>query len=358
MSKLISCLAAGLLSAAVVGFAPSASAKNEEWQDIHGNTFSGTAVEALGPFAVFSVSNTVGRRLPMQALPLSQLVRFYQAVKDHPPRADNWEQAKSALTSELRGHLQKLEGKKLVSYSVAGHPEPELIVVFFVNQQAGDSWKILGPSWAPYSEIQKVYPGMMEALTFGMGYSRWEYEKMAADQNAPWLAADLEDEGALDMLQDYIPGNGYSIVAMTRDGVPLFSAVNPSQNETKKFWGVVGEFLSLLSPENPYSWKPVAWYRTAEQIAEHPTGRVGPELVGNPIRGDVLKRYKIYSFDAELGVKADGTVSDVDLKKTASIPPKIGEAIQAALKMAVFVPAVDNGKPADGTFAYHFRIQP
>ncbi|OIQ97107.1 hypothetical protein GALL_209320 [mine drainage metagenome] len=359
MPKLIPCLAAGVLSAAVLGLVPSASAKNDEWKDIQGNSFKGTAVEAVGPFAIFSVSDTVGRRLPMQALPLPDLTRFYEDVKDHPVRAETWAQAKSPLTQELIGHLKFVENKKTEPFDFKTRPEPELVVVFFVSNGLGDSWKLLGDSIAPYNKLQQMAPGYVEGVMYGLRESRWQHYGMATSQGVPWLVTDLDDQPGLDIVNNFVPGDGaYSMVVLTRDGVPVFGAVNPNDDQIKKLWTEIEEFVMLQNPANPYSWRPLAYYRTAEQIANHPTGGVAAELVGNPIRDEVLRRLKIYSFDADMTVTAYGAVSDVDLKENPSISPKIAEAIVAALKMAVFVPAVKNGKAVESSFAYHFRIKP
>jgi hypothetical protein len=92
MKNLSHVFAGSLLSTLVLGFALS-RAQGAVWTDANGKTFKGEAIEALGPFAVFSEQPTVGRCLPVQALPLQDLARFSEAVKNHPPRATDWAHA-------------------------------------------------------------------------------------------------------------------------------------------------------------------------------------------------------------------------------------------------------------------------
>jgi hypothetical protein len=347
---------AGPLTAVVLGLLAVGSARAEEWTDVQGKSFDGTAVEALGPFALFTIKPTVGRWVPMQALPLPELARFSRAVKDHPARAKDWAEAKSTVTSELRDHLLKFDTQKLVPLSVAGRQEPAVIVVLFLNHASGDNWKVIWPSMDSMGALAKQTPRMVEFVVYGTGYTSSEWFSALKDASyAPWLLVDPEATDKLPSLQSYAPRDGYGMIALSRDGVPLFGAKNPDEDGVKEIWKKVTEFAALLDPAQPYAWKPLAYYRTAEHIAAHPTGRVEPEIVGSPIRAGALARHNVHAFTATLKVGADGGVTDVtDIKSETPIAPKVNDAIVKALKLAVVVPAIENGTPVASDYTYHY----
>ncbi|MBI2513299.1 MAG: hypothetical protein HYV96_15080 [Opitutae bacterium] len=356
MRKFFRASVIGALSAAALILLPANLAHGEEWTDTQGKTFKGTAVEALGPFAVFAEQPTVGRCLPVQALPLAELARFSVAAKNHPPRADDWAEAKSALTAELRGHLEKMQQQKLVPFAVDGRPEPAVVVMVFLNKDAGDTWKLLWGSMEPIGKLAQLPPGFVECIAYGKNYSPSEWLSAIKDAGAPWSLVRIDDEPALTTLGEFVPRKGYRAVAFNRDGVPLFGAFDPDEDAVKEFWKKVAGFVAMLEPANPFSWRSRAYLRTAEKIAAHPGGRVEPELIGHAIRPGSLARTNIRAFDATLKVSVDGIVSEVaGLTSEANISPKLHEAIVTTLKKAVFVPALENGRPVASEFVYRFR---
>jgi hypothetical protein len=305
---------------------------------------------------VFSEQPTVGRCLPVQALPLQDLARFSEAVKNHPPRATDWAHATSTLTAELRGHLEKVEQKKLVPYSVEGRPEPSVVVVLFFNKESGDTWKLFWGSMEPIGKLGKLPPGFVECVGYGNNYGPIGWLDLVKDTFVPWSLVKLNDQPLLKKLDEFVPRKGYRAIAFNRDGVPLFGAFDPDENGVKEFWQQVINFAVLLDPTNPFTWQPLAYYRTAEQMAAHPTGHVDAELVGHPIRPGSLDRYNLHAFEVTLKVTAEGVVSGVsDLKSETAIAPKLHEALVSTLKKAVVVPALENGKPVESDFVYRFR---
>jgi hypothetical protein len=356
MRTFIRPLAAHAVSAGLLSLLIVSGARGADWTDTQGKTFKADAIEALGPFAVFAEKPTVGRCLPVQALPLSELARFSVAAKNHAPRTGDWAQAKSALTAELRGHLEKMEQQKLVPCKVDGRPEPLVLVVLFLNKDAGDTWKLLWGSMEPIGKLAQLPPGLVECVAYGVNYLPQEWASAVKDANAPWSLVRIDDEPALKTLGEFVPRKGYRAVAFSRDGVPLFGAFDPDEDAVKEFWKKVASFVALLEPGNPFAWRPMAYYRTAEQIAAHPTGRVEPELIGYAIRPGSLARHNLRTFDASLKVSPDGVVSAVtDIKSKTAIPSKLHEAVVAALKKAVLVPALENGQPVESEFVYRFR---
>jgi hypothetical protein len=260
------------------------SLRAEEWTDVQGKAFKADAVEALGPFALFSVSSTEGRCLPMQALPLADLARFSVAVKKHPPRAKDWAHATSPLTAQLRGHLEKVEQQKLVPWAVDDRPEPLIVVVLFLNKDAGDTWKLLWGSMEPIGKLANGLPGVVECIGYGVNYGPDGWRDAVKDAGAPWSLVKLADQPTVKVLDDFVPRSGYRAVAFNRDGVPLFGAIDPDEQAVKEFWSKVASFAALLDLGNPFSWRPLAYYQTAEKIAAHPAEQMAPELVGYAIR--------------------------------------------------------------------------
>jgi hypothetical protein len=166
----------------------------------------------------------------------------------------------------------------------------------------------------------------------------------------------LNDQPLIKTLDLFVPRSGYRAVAFSRDGVPLFGTINPDEDAVQEFWKKVGGFVAMLEPANPFSWRPRAYLLTAEKITAQPTGHVEPELIGYAIRPGSLVRQNIRAFDAALKVSADGVVSAVtDLKSATPIAPKLHDAIVTTLMKAVFVPALENGRPVESEFTYRFR---
>lgn len=356
MKNLIRALSPGALVACLLCSLLPGRAQAAEWTDAQGKTFKAEAVEVLGPFVIFSERATVGRCLPVQALPLPELARFTTAVKSRAPRAADWAHATGALTAELRGHLEKVEQQKLVPCVVDGRPEPAVVIVLFFNKEAGDTWKLFWGSMEPMGKLAKLEPGLVECVGYGVNYRPNGWLDTVKDAAAPWSLVKLDDRPVLKTLAQFVPRDGYYAVAFNRDGVPLFGALDPDEDTVKEFWKKVGGFVAMLEPTNPFSWRPQAYLRTAEQIAAHPSGRIEPELIGHAIRPGSLARQNIRAFDATLKVSAEGTVSEVlDLKSETAIPPKLHEAIVTTLKKAVLVPALENGTPVGSEFVYRFR---
>lgn len=359
MRNLIRSSTAGALTVGLLSLLLATSGRAEEWTDAQGKTFKADAVEALGPFAIFSEKPTVGRCLPVQALPLAELARFSAAVKSRPAHATDWANATGALTTDLRGRLEKVEQQKLVACVVDARPEPAVVVVLFLNKEAGDTWKLFWGSMESMGKLARLEPGFVECVGYGVNYGPTGWLDLVKGSSAPWSLVKLDAQPLLKTLAPFVPRSGYRVVAFNRDGVPLFGTINPDEDAVQEFWKKVGGFVAMLEPANPFSWRPRAYLRTAEKIAAHPQGRVEPELIGYAIRPGSLARQNVRAFDATLQVSAEGVVSEVAAIKTeASIPPKLREAIITTLKKAVLVPALENGKPVASEFVYRFRDDP
>ncbi|PTY03712.1 hypothetical protein DB347_20995 [Opitutaceae bacterium EW11] len=330
------------------------SLKLEDWTDTQGGKFRGDPAEVLGPLALFRTSQTTGRHLAFHFLSAEDCVRFYERAKEAPARADDWSQAKSSVSAELKGRVSRLVDGKLVSAELKGR-EPEFYVVFYASSGAGDSWGMLGNAGEPYKKLKSVVPEEFEAVFFGIRHDVIAQTNMAKTMNVPWLVCDLRDEDLITSLSRFVPNEGFSMVIVTRTGVPLLAAAQPDANKVKEMFAGLAGFLDALRPENPQTWQDRQHYLKAVQAVSHPQGYTGPVLVGNPLRADGLVQRKVFRFNASIKVAADGSVTEVTMQPDELLPEKMSAPIAGALKKAMFVPAVQDGKYVDSEYTYHFE---
>lgn len=345
-----------VVAAALAGGWSPAGAKSEVWRDAEGNRFRGEPAEVIGPLALFGTSATSGRRLALHLLTSEDCVRLYEELRTKPARASDWADAKGTISQELFGNVMRVEGGRLVPASLKGRPEPEFFVLFFASHGAGKSWEMMGNATPGYARIQQEYPGMIEAVFYGLGHTRADHADMAAGMNLPWLVTDLSAQGSMDRISHFAPGDGYGMVVVNRDGVPLFSSGADSEAAVKQVMGELAGLLQLMEPGNPASWKDRAYYLRAIQPTAYADGQCDPVLVGDPLRPDALKQRGVFRFEAAIQVAADGRVSDVVVKSGGDLPPEFAAPIGEALRQAVFVPAIKNGKWVNGVYAYHFEV--
>jgi hypothetical protein len=161
------------------------------------------------------------------------------------------------------------------------------------------------------------------------------------------------------MIAEFAPGDddAFSLVVVNREGVPVFSALNPGDPEIGKVFADLTGLLELLRPGNPRSWPDRAYYLRAVQPVAYAHGHADPVLVGNPLVPEGLKKNGVTHVDATIAVAADGLVTEVTVKPDAGVSAKMLTALGDALKKAcVFVPAVDNGKFVAGSYNYHLEV--
>ena len=347
-----------ILAVAAGGLGLTAAARMEEWKDSQGNSFRAEPAGSLGPFAIFSSSATTGRRLAWRFLSPADCVRFYEQTKTRPGRADDWAKASGFVTRELIGNVKRVEGEKLVNVDVKGRPEPEIIIVFFVSNGIGQSWGMLGHSGPAMDKLRQSFPGQAEGLFFGLRHSVTEHAGMAVQMKVTWLVTDFHEQRHLETIAQFVPLEGeFSLVALTRDGVPLFVSANPTEPQMDKFFEDVTALLELTKPGNPRSWPDRAAYLKALQPVLHAHDRSEPVLVGNPLVAEALRQRKIHRVDARIEVAADGQVKAVTIGEDGGVPAGLIGPLGDALKKAcVFVPAIENGTFVDATFAYHMEV--
>lgn len=345
--------------ATLVLFTPlvASSARPDDWRDLSGNRFRGEPTEVLGPFAIFRTSRASGRRVVLQQLKPEDCVRVHQAVGRKPPPAADWSQATGALSREVFHFTAWMRQGQRLPADLTGRQEPLVYVVFFASHHEGKSWEMMGNAMEPYAELQRAFPGQVEALFFGIRHNGRDHLSMASRMNVPWLVTEYDDQHEYRSIERLIPGSGYALFALTRDGVPLFGGNNPEKDEVNKIFGEVRDLLELARPDDPRAWPHRLHYLRAVQPVLHADGRSAPILVGNPLRRDALQEHGIRRIVATLQIGADGTVRDVTLDPASELPEALAPAIAQALRQAVVVPAVDRGKFVDGTLPYELDLR-
>ena len=344
-----------VLAVLAMGWAPG-SAKSEAWKDSEGNRFRGEPAEVIGPFALFSTSSTSGRRVPLHLLAPADCVRFWEQVRTKPARASDWAEAGGAVSRELLGRVLRVANGRLIPADLKGRPEPECFILFFASHGEGKSWEMMGNAAAGYARMQQEYPGMVEAVFYGVRHTRADQADMAVNMNLAWLVADASEESRMNRISWFVPADGYGVVIVNRDGVPLFSSGGENEAVVRKLMDELALLLQLMSPGNPASWKDRLHYFRATQPAAYANGQCDPLLIGDPLRPDALKQRGVFRFEAVIHVAAAGAVSDAAVKPGGEMPAELEAPIGEALRQAVFVPAVRNGQWVDGTYLYHCEV--
>ncbi|AOS42978.1 hypothetical protein Verru16b_00013 [Lacunisphaera limnophila] len=331
-----------------------APAKIEDWKDPQGNVFKAEPAEALGPFALFRTPTGGGRRLPWRALSQEDCVRFHEQTGTKPERADRWADATGQLTGRLRGYLRQYEEVTLVPVDLRTLPEPEILIVFIVENSASGSWDMSTQSIPLFKDLQAKHPGEVAGIQYGVNHGAQEHGDMNMRSNVPWPMVDYEEQRRIPALFRLSPKMGdFALFALSRDGVPIFGVSNPDAAAVTQFFTDAHALLGLLHPANPKGWAERAHYLSALHASRHRTDAAGPVLVGDPLVPKGLSDRGIYRVEAKIEVGADGKVTAVTLKEDAAIPAEMAPALAKALqRSAVFVPAVNQGVFVPGTYDY------
>ena len=346
------------LCALVLTAALSSPAKIEDWKDPQGNVFKAEPSEALGPFALFRTSTGAGRRLPWRALSPADCVRFDEQAGNKPKPAPQWSDATGQLTGRLRGYLREFQGINLVTTDLAARPEPQLLIVFYVENSASGSWDMVAKSIAPYQALQAKHPGQAAGIQYGVNHGAQEHSDMGLRAKAPWLLVDYDEQRRVPALFRVTPGRSeFALYLFSRDGVPVIAASNPDEAAVARFFVDAGVLLDLLQPGNPLTWLDRAHHLGAIQVARHGQDRAGPILVGDPLVPKGLRERGIFRVEGKIEVGVDGKATAVTLKDDPAIPAAMAPALAKALqRSSVFVPAVDHGQFVAGTYDYLIEV--
>jgi hypothetical protein len=352
LTPAVLCVATAL---AVLGLAPLAAAKAEEWKPLKGETITAEPSDVIGPWALFDN----GALLPLNLLSPEDCVRFYQYLQGKPARAENWAKAGSAISTELYGRLMHYSGNDLATDNENGRPEPEFYMVFFTDNDRNKSWNMLGGSTpALYAKMMKDYPDDVQGFVFGVGEVLQDHYDVATNTHGEWMFTNFDTEVEMRTLKKMIPSNLYGLLFVTRDGIPLFGPEASSDDEIKATFAKVNGLLKHAANRDTRDWIARAYYFRAVQPVAFAHGHSDPLLIGNPLVAARLRQMKIYQVDATFKVAADGSITSVDVKP-GTMPPETVKMFNTGFQRGcLFVPAVDNGKFVDGTYEYHMQVAP
>lgn len=347
-SLLLSFVACLFLCCSSVGL----QAKTEEWQDVQGNAFKGEPIGTFGPMVFFKTNTGGSRRLLFRQLSKENCVRVYQQLKGRSERATDWSKAKGDVSFDLYNNVMRVEGDKLVPADLKGHPEPAFFIVLYVWNNEGNSWGALGAANEPYKKLVADHPGYVEMLMFGRKNSRGEQINMATSQKVNFLVADWDAQSNMSSIAKFVPEEGHSLVILSREGSLINVVENPdwaaTQNAIQSFSGM----LDAMRPDRPKAWADMAYYQLAIQPVIHAADTCPPTVIGTPIRVDVLRQKKIAKLHAQVRIDAEGKVQGVEVDPAEGMSDKLRAGVAEAMKLALYIPAVDHGKFVDGVFDY------
>jgi len=343
--SLIACLSLCCSSA-------SLNAKSEDWQDVQGNSFKGEPIGTFGPMLFFKTSTGGSRRLLFRQLSKENCVRAFQQLKSRSERAADWSKAKGDVSFDLYNNLMKVEGDKLVPFEQKGHPEPAFFIVLYVWNNEGNSWGMLGAANDPYKKLVADHPGYVEMVMYGRKNSRGEQINMATSQKVVFPVADWDAQANMSSISKYAPEEGHSLVILSREGSVINVVENPDWAATQAAIQSFGSMLDAIRPDRPKAWADMAWYQLAIQPVIHANDSCAPIVIGTPIRVDVLRQKRIAKLHATVKVDAEGKVLGVEVDPAENMSDKLRTGIAEAMKLALYIPAVDHGKFVEGVFDY------
>jgi hypothetical protein len=335
------------------------AAKSSSWKDAQGASFRGEPVELLGPFVLFRTGGNSGRRVPMHVFTPDECRRIAAEIAQRPARAAAFAQAKSDATGELVGKVARVQNRlTLAPADLASVPEPELLLVLAGSHNDGESWNMVGNMQALYWRMQRVYPGLVEAVFLGTRHDVAQHTNIAVSSAMPWLVADFTAQRSMSLLNGFIPREGTNMVLASRDGVPLAAAPATDVAAMRDFSDRVSELLWLMNPANPAGWADRLHYSNATRPAAFAQGEAPPLLIGNPLRAEGLRQYGVRRVAARLAVAADGKVTPTLLSGPPDVPAQLVEALTLALRQAVVAPAIRQGKAVEGSLDYLLEVPP
>jgi hypothetical protein len=336
--------------------APVGRAKMSAWSDGQGANFKGEPAGILGPVAVFRTGAGKGRWVALRAFSPDECRRLHSELAQRPARAARLAEASSDATSELIGNVRQVRDGELVPADLAARPEPELLMILGGSHNDGAGWFMAGNLNQFYHRLQRVYPGLVEAVFLGTRHDSSQHRNIALHTGMPWLVSSLSDQGAMSTLNRYLPREGANVVLVSREGVPLLASGAGDAGEIRKFMDQVAQLLWTVSPANAAGWPDRLHYLKATRPVEFAGSSAGPLLVGDPLKPEVLRRYGVKRVEARLEANPEGRVVTARLTEGALVPAELVEPLGLALTNAIVAPAIKEGRPVAGTLDYLLEI--
>lgn len=297
-----------------------------------------------------------GRRLSIDQIRPEDAYRYDQGLRILPSRAASWTEAQSRVTKQLIGNVERLqENDRLRPCDLSAIPEPELLVVFYVEGSDETTREMFRAAIPRYNDLQAKFPGMFEALFFGIRHSRGEHVGLAESLRMPWIVTDHDMQGRMDELVPFIPESPPSILLINRHGVSITQVQPYRPEEVETIFNQLAELLVAMVPNNPSTWVKRVKYYTDVRVAEFASGECDPMLVGPPLMKAVLDQIGVTDFTVDISVDAAGRATAVTARPSDGLPEKYIKSVERAFRSVPFVPAIRNGQPVDGSLSYRYH---
>jgi len=210
-----------------------------------------------------------------------------------------------------------------------------------------------------HRRIQRIYPDVVGTVFFGRAHNSSEHTRIMTDTWAPWLFTQYEQQFQMSVLNRRAPRDRPAMMVLTRDGDVLLSARPEGINSIRKF---IDDFTALLwvaNPANSRTWADLTHYGKAVRPLQFADSSAAPELVGNPLKADGLRQRGIGRIVARLEINAEGKVATVTLQPGSDVPEKLATQLTDAMaRSAVFLPAIDHGRPVAAAYDYVLEVPP
>jgi hypothetical protein len=149
------------------------------------------------------------------------------------------------------------------------------------------------------------------------------------------------------------------MLVLSRDGDVLISDRPAGVASFRRF---VDEFTDLLwcaNPANTRAWADIVHYGKAVRPLQFAESATGPLLVGNPLKADGLRQRGIGRVAARLEIDAEGKITSATLQPGSAVPEQLATQLTDALaRSAIFLPAIDHGKPVAAGYDYVMEVPP
>lgn len=354
-----SSLTSAFLAVAILAHPVFGKPRMETWTAPDGKTFKGTPTGLYGPFAMFETGKTGTRGLRLRGMSTDDCVRFYNLYRELPERAADWANTSSPLSGELLKRGLVLKDGDIGRAELAGRPEPEFFLIVYGNHDDQYSWDAINAVKPVYERLQATYPDLIEAVFVGIQHNSTNHIHILSETGISWLTGNVEvQHRECPVLLSLRPLRTPSAVVMNRHGSAIYGSSQPSVKDILK---TLTDFETLLvntKPNRATNVPDLRQYLTATQPLAYQTGKCGPTLLAQPLDLEALRGAGIKRVDANFTIGPDHSVLDVHVFDNGGVlPENIVEQLAVALKNAIFVAGVENGKFVESVYEMHLVLE-
>lgn len=333
-------------------------AVSSEWKDLKGASFRGEPVEELGSWLMFRTGAVSSKFVSMRTFAEEDCVRFHQAIASRPARAARWSEGRGQAAGELVGRLEIAERGQLMPFDFSTQPEPELLLVLYGGRRNPDAASpyFLLDNLAPFiNRVQHVYPGRVAAVVWAGRQTHLNVKGLPGART--WLVVKSDKQSEIKTVSRFVPGEGFVMVLMTREGIPLIGGPVNNVGEVVNFVDGASDILWQLNPANPSGARDRLHFLRAVRPVEFAAGQADPLLLIDPLRVEALRQRGVKQVDAAFDVRADGKVEQVILLPSSVVPPALVAPLTEALRInTIFAPAILRGQAVPGAYRYGLSV--